>query len=92
MIKNGYSDLYFLAPSGAQQMLMFVCLSDESLSRALNFHLSLSGQSQILLSSVSGQSQVSLRSVSGQGQPQASLRSLLAYFVGKTEPRILRLV
>ena len=47
-------------------MLMSVCLSDESLSRALNLQLSLSGQSQVSLRSVSGQSQVSLRSVSGQ--------------------------
>ena len=44
---------------------MFVCLSDESLSRALTLHLSLSGQSQV------------------------SLRSLLAYFIGRTEPKIL---
>ena len=49
-------------------MLMFVCLSDESLSRTLNLHLSLPGQSQFSLSSVLGQSQVSLRSVSGQSQ------------------------
>ena len=35
-------------------------------------------------------SQVSLRSVSGQSQ--VSLRSLCAYFVRQTEPKILRLV
>ena len=52
-------------------MLMSVCLSDESLSRALNLQLSLSGQSQVNLRSqvsprsVSVESQVSLRSVSG---------------------------
>ena len=40
----------------------FVRLFDENLSRALNLHLSLSGQSQVSLRSVPGQSQVSLRS------------------------------
>ena len=37
----------------------------------------------------SGQSQVSLRL---SGQSQVSLRSLCAYFVRQTEPKILRLV
>ena len=41
-----------------------VCLSGTSLSKALNLHLSLIGQSQICLRSVSGQSQVSLSSLS----------------------------
>ena len=43
----------------------FVCLFDESLSRALNLHLSLSGQPQVRLRLVSGQSQVSLRCLLG---------------------------
>ena len=51
---------------------------------------SVSGQSKVSLRSVSGQSQVSLRSVSGQSQ--VSLMSLCAYFVSKTEPKILRRV
>ena len=47
-----------LAPSGAQEMLIFfvclsVCLSDESLSLALNLHLCLSDQSQVRPWSVS---------------------------------------
>ena len=59
----------FLAPSGAQEMLIFVpssvYLSDESLSRASSFSLrSVSNPSQILLRSVSGQS---------LGQSQVSL-------------------
>ena len=71
----------FLAPSGAQEMLIFVRSFDESLSRALNLHLkvvwvsprAVLGQSQVSLRSVSGQPQVSLRSVSGQSK--VSLRS-----------------
>ena len=47
-------------------MLISVRLFGPSLCRALNLHLSLSGQSQVSLRSVPGQSQVSLRSVSGQ--------------------------
>ena len=41
----------------------FVCLFGESLSRALNLHLFLSGQSQVSPRTVSGQSMVSLRSL-----------------------------
>ena len=67
-----------------------VRLSGTSLSKALNLHLSLIGQSQVSLRAVSCQSQVSLRAVSCQSQ--VSLRSLCAYFVRKTEPKILRLV
>ena len=52
---------WFLAPTGAQEMLMSVRLSDESLSRALNLHLSPSGQSQVRHRSVSGQAQVIIR-------------------------------
>ena len=33
-------EVWFLAPTGAQGMLMSVCLSVPSLSRALNLHLS----------------------------------------------------
>ena len=43
----------FLAPSGAQEMQMFVCLSDESLSRAHDLHISGSGLSQVFYRSVS---------------------------------------
>ena len=59
-----------------------VCLFGESLSRALNLHLSLSDQSQVSLRLVAGRSQVGLRSVPGQslvsprivpGQSQVSL-------------------
>ena len=64
----------FLAPSGAQEMLMFVrlsfCLMKVCLE--LSFFIFLS---QVSLRSVSGQSQVSLRSVSGQSQ--VSPKSLL---------------
>ena len=42
-----------------------VCPSGTSLSRALNLHLSLIGQSQVSLRSVLGQSQVSLRFLTG---------------------------
>merc|ERR1711911_230589 len=79
----------FLAPLGAQEMQIFICLSvclfGDKCSRAHNIHLSLPGQSQDSLRLVSGQSQVSLRSVSGQskvslrsvsGQSQVSLRSV----------------
>ena len=43
----------FLAPTGAQVVTMFIRLSGPNLSRALNLHLSLSGQSQVSLRSVS---------------------------------------
>ena len=69
-----------------------MCLSGTKCSKALNLHLSLIGQSQVSLGSVSGQSQVSLRLVSGQSQAHVSHRSLCAYFVRQTEPKILRLV
>ena len=46
----------------------FVRLSDEKCSRALNLHLSLSGQSQVSPRLVPGQSQVSPRSVPGLSQ------------------------
>ena len=77
----------FLAPSGAQEVTMLVRSFGPNLSRALNLHLSLSGQSQVSpgqsqvsprsvsdQSQVPGQSQVSLRPVSGQSQ--VSLRSV----------------
>ena len=73
--------------SGSQSVSLSV---RPSLSKALNLHLSLIGQSQVSLRAVSCQSQVSLRAVSCQSQ--VSLRSLCAYFVRKTEPKILRLV
>ena len=83
--------LNFLAPSGAQGVAMSVCLSvrqsvrhSHSLSRALNLHLSGSGLSHSSLS------QVSLCSILGHSQ--VLHRSLIAYFVGMTEPKILRLV
>ena len=53
-------NIAFLAPTGALERLIFVCLFGESLSRALNLHLYLSGQPQVRLRLVSGQSQVSL--------------------------------
>ena len=65
--------------SGSQSVCPSVCPSGTSLSKALNLHLSLIVLSQICLSLVSGQSQV-------------SLRSLGAYFVRQTGPKILRLV
>ena len=46
-------------------MLIFVRLSEKSMSRALNLLVSLSVQSQVSLRSVPGQSQVRLRSGSG---------------------------
>ena len=76
-------------------MLMSVRLFDESLSTALNliFLSQVSPrsvpQSQVSPRSVSDQSQISLRLVPGLSQ---ALRSLRAYFVSKTEPKILRLV
>ena len=54
----------FLAPSGAQEMLIFVPSSVCLMKVCLELHLSHSGQSQILLRSVSGQS---------LGQSQVSL-------------------
>ena len=65
-----------------------MCLSvrpTQILSRSLNLHLSLRsllGLSHIFLRSLSDLSQVSL----------GSLLAFLAYFVGPTEPKILRLV
>ena len=56
---------------------MSVCPSGTKLSKALNLHLSLIGQSQVSLRSVSGQSQVSLRSVPGQSQVSPRSLSLL---------------
>ena len=66
-----------------------VCPSGINLSKAVNLHLSLIGQSQVSLRSVSDQSQVSLslRSVSGR-----SLGSLCVYFFRPMVPKILRLV
>ena len=58
-------NVLFLAPTGALERLIFVRLSDESLSRALNLHLYPSGQPQVRLRLVSGQSQVSLRCLLG---------------------------
>ena len=71
-----------------------VCPSGISLSKALNLHLSLIGQSQVCLRSVSGQSQVSHRSVPGQswvslgsvaGQLQVSRRVSLRSLLGLSE-------
>ena len=45
---------FFLAPSGAQERLMFVRMFGSSLSRALNFHLSRSGLLQVALRSLLG--------------------------------------
>ena len=69
--------LPFLAPSRSPRshsVCVSVCPSGTSLSKALNLHLSLIGQSQVSLRSASDQSKVSLRSVPGQSQ--ASLRSV----------------
>ena len=46
------------------------------MSKAVNLHLSLIGQSQVSLRSVSDQSQVSLRSVSVSGQFQVAVLGL----------------
>ena len=62
-----------------------VCLVQTCLELSIFIFLS-----QVSLRSVSGQSQVSPRSV--PGQYQVILRSLWAYFVSKSEPKILRLV
>ena len=63
-------------------MLILVCSFvrsfGPSLSRALNLHLFLSGQSQVSLRSVSGQFQVSLH--------------LPNFFIRQVEPKKLRLV
>ena len=53
---------------GCHSICLCVCPSGTGLSKALNLHLSLIGQSQV------------------------SLRSLFAYFIRQTEPKILRLV
>ena len=65
----------FLAPSRSPMshsvrlsVCLSVCLSGTSLSRALNLHLALIGQSQVSLRSFSGHSQVILRSFSGHSQ------------------------
>ena len=63
-------------------MLMFDFSSvDESLSRTLILHLSLSGQSQVSLRSGSGQAQVSPRSISGLSELTSSVIRRLKYFV-----------
>ena len=67
--------LQIFAQGGAHGVTLSVCSSGSNLSKALNLHLSLMGQSQVSLGSVSGQSKVSLRSVSGRsvsGQSQVS--------------------
>ena len=61
-IYNAFIVHYWLR-QGAQGVSLSVCLSGTSLSKALNLHLSLIGQSQVSLRSVSGQSLVSLRSL-----------------------------
>ena len=88
--------LNFLAPSGAQEMLISV---PSSVLRPALTCLELSiliFLSQVSLRSVSGQSQVSLRSVSGQSQVTvksvSGLEALLTHFIVKSEPKILRLV
>ena len=78
----------FLAPSGAQEMQMFVsssvCLMKSVLELTIFIFLyqaslrTVSGQSQVRLRSVPGQSQVSPRSVSGQLQSvSGQLQSVL---------------
>ena len=52
--KRSTTKINFLAPTGAQEMQMFVCLFGEKCSRAHNIHLSLLGQSQVSLRSVWG--------------------------------------
>ena len=64
------SHFSFLAPSGAQGVSLSVCLSGTSLSKALNLHLSLIGQSQ-----------VRLRSLLGLSELPTSVRRSLKYFV-----------
>ena len=70
---------FWLRQELRESLCVSVCLSSISLSEALNLNLSFIGLSQICLMSVSGQFQV-------------SLRSLCAYFVRQTEPKILHLV
>ena len=79
---QGTQSLTFWLRQGAQGVTIFVRPSVVSLSKVLNLHLSLIVLSQIC--------HVSLRSVSGQSQ--VSLRSLCAYFIRQTEPKILCLV
>ena len=78
------TSISFLAPWSRSPMSHSVCLSvcpsGTSLSRALNLHLSLIGQSKVSLRSVSGQSQDSLRSVLVLSELTSSRRSL-KYFV-----------
>ena len=52
--------VFLLAPSGAQGVTIFVRLSDESLSRALNLYLSGLGLSQVTLGSLLSLSQLFL--------------------------------
>ena len=73
----------------------FVCLFDESLSRALNLHLkavwvsprSVLGQSQVSLRSDSGQTQVRLRSDPGLSHAFNKCKSfkLFLYYVAKED-------
>ena len=79
----------FLAPSGAQEMLIFVRSSGTSLSRALNLHLSLSGQSQVSLRSFPGHCQVSLRFPLGLSELTSSVSRSLKYFVLFSRKEIL---
>ena len=70
---------FWLRQELRQSLCLSVCLFGTSLSKALNFHLSLIVLSQISLRSVSGQSEVSLRSDSGLFVPNSS--DSLKYFV-----------
>ena len=74
--------LTFWLRQGAQGVTLSVCLSGTSLSKALNLHLSLIGQSQVS-SQVS--SQVVPRSLSGLSLLSSSEGQSLKYFVLLTE-------
>ena len=74
--------LAFWLSQGAQGVTLSVCLSGTSLSKALNLHLSLIGQSQVS-SQVS--SQVVPRSLSGLSLLSSSEGQSLKYFVLLTE-------
>ena len=69
----------FWLRQGAQGVTISVRPFVPNLSRALNLHLSLSGQSQVSPRSVPDQSQVNLRPVSGQSLVSLKYFVLLNY-------------
>ena len=78
---------FWLCQELRESLCLSVRPSRTKFSKVLNLHLSHLTRDSLKI--VSGQAQVSLRSVSDQSQ--VSLRSLWAYFISKTEPKILRL-